>query len=285
MRNNKSKYQLYSSESDILSPKKLVQGIYSGFLDGRFLGWRLFVRNLSAQYRQSVLGYVWAFVPPLINSLVWIFLRGQNVFSVDETPIPYAPFVLIGVILWQVFLDSINVPLSVIGSAKSMLIKVNFPKESLILSSIYQVLFNFLVKIILLVFVFLWFDLSFTINTLLLFVGGFVTILFGVSISFLIAPMAVLYGDMQRTILVVTQFLFFLTPIIYPKPRAGIAGIITQFNPVAHVITTTRNWVTGISVESIWPFCIVFFISIILFLIGTILFKIALPHLVERIGS
>jgi lipopolysaccharide transport system permease protein len=54
-------------------------------LASRELAWRLLVRNLSAQYRQSWLGYAWAFLPPLFTTAIWVFLQSQQVLGVGDT--------------------------------------------------------------------------------------------------------------------------------------------------------------------------------------------------------
>jgi lipopolysaccharide transport system permease protein len=77
----------------------------------RELAWRLFVRDITAQYRQSIFGIFWAFVPPLITSLVFILLQSNNILNIGETDIPYPVYVLVGTILWQLFSESLNAPL------------------------------------------------------------------------------------------------------------------------------------------------------------------------------
>src|SRR5688572_6917102 len=74
------------------------------------LGLQLFKRNIKALYRQSFLGVAWAILPPLATAALWIFLRGSNIVSIDDTGISYPVFVLIGTILWQIFSESIFAP-------------------------------------------------------------------------------------------------------------------------------------------------------------------------------
>src|ERR1041385_6310593 len=87
----------------------------------RELAWRLFMRDISARYRQSVLGYVWAFLPPLATTFTFVLLNRSGVFSTGETAVPYAAYVMIGTLLWQVFADAINSPIKTVTSAKAML--------------------------------------------------------------------------------------------------------------------------------------------------------------------
>ena len=56
----------YSPDSQVRQPRQLAQEMWHDLLASRELAWRLLVRDISAQYRQSFLGVFWAFVPPLV---------------------------------------------------------------------------------------------------------------------------------------------------------------------------------------------------------------------------
>ena len=96
---------------------------------GRELARRLFVRDLSALYRQTRLGYAWAFLPPLANALTFVFLHSHGLFEIGATKLPYAAFAMIGTLLWQVFVDALNSPVTSLLQTKPMLTKINFPES------------------------------------------------------------------------------------------------------------------------------------------------------------
>src|SRR5262245_28458826 len=129
---------VYTPETPLRRPGRLFAEMFRDLLASRGLAWRLFVRDISAQYRQSYFGYVWAFIPPLVASLPFIYLNSQGVMRGGETAIPYPAFALIGTILWQVFVDALNAPLKTVISAKAMLVRINLPKEAVLLSALAQ---------------------------------------------------------------------------------------------------------------------------------------------------
>ena len=94
-------------------PPKLIKEMWRDLLDSRELAWRLMVRDISAQYRQSLLGVFGAFLPPIATALVFVVLNNRKVINIGQTDIPYPIFVMFGTVLWQVFVDSLNVPLRV----------------------------------------------------------------------------------------------------------------------------------------------------------------------------
>ena len=74
--------RVYSPEPLLGHPVVLVRSIARDLLAARELAWRLFVRDLSAQYRQTFLGYIWVFLPPLAASLTFIFLNSQGIVRI-----------------------------------------------------------------------------------------------------------------------------------------------------------------------------------------------------------
>ena len=116
----------------------------------RELAWRLFVRNLSAKYRQTLLGYVWAFLPPILTTAVFVYLHRAGYFSVGSMKVPYVAFVFSGIVFWQVFTEALLMPLRMVQQSMSILTKVNFPREALILAGLGEVFFGFLIRSIIL---------------------------------------------------------------------------------------------------------------------------------------
>lgn len=279
------KETVYSPESNLRSPHKLLVEMLSDLLRARGLAWRLFVRNISAQYRQSVLGYFWAFLPPLATTLVWVFLNKQKILNVADTGMPYPVFVLTGTLLWQVFVEALNSPIKMVSQSKAMLAKINFPREALLLAGLGEVLLNFFIRIVLLVGVFIWFKVSVPATVFLAPLGVLSLILFGMTLGLLLTPIGMLYTDVARGIGIITQFWFFLTPIIYPAPASWPASLVAMVNPVSPLIQVTRDWLTTGHSSAIGGFYLVSAVTIIFLLAGWLLYRVAMPHLIERMSA
>jgi lipopolysaccharide transport system permease protein len=285
MSNSHLKKTIYSPDSYLRNPDLLVREMLADLIASRGLAWRLFVRNVSAQYRQTILGYVWAFLPPLFTMAVWVFLNSQKIINIEDPGIPYPVFVLTGTVLWQTFVDALNSPLKIVTESKAMLAKINFPREALILAGLGQVLFNFLIRIFLLVGVMAWFQISVPVTILLVLPGVLALIVLGLTFGLLLTPLGVLYTDVGRSVMIFTQFWFFLTPVIYPMPKSGLAATLTQLNPVTPVLITVRDWLTIGTANHFTGFMIVTSSSIIFLMFGWLLFRIAMPHLIARMSA
>ncbi|MBV5328559.1 MAG: ABC transporter permease [Chlorobium sp.] len=259
--------------------------MFRDLLASRELAWRLTVRDIRAQYRQTFLGFLWAIILPLANTLVWIFLSKNGIVNVRATELPYPIFVFTGTMLWAIFIDAVNAPLQVTTAAKPMLAKINFPRESLVMAGVYQTLFNASIKIVLLL-VALLFQGIFPGWTLLLFPLGILSlVMVGTMIGLCLTPVGLLYSDVGRAIPLLMQFLMYVTPVVFPMPKEGWAATLFQLNPLSPLILTTRSWLTGAPTDCLQYFLLVNAVALSLLLIFWVIYRLAMPILIERMSS
>lgn len=279
------KVTVYTPESGLKRPGKLLRDMFSDLANSYELGWRLFRRNMKGMYRQSLLGLLWAFIPPIMTTLVWVFLNGQRIINIEDPGIPYPAFVLTSTLLWSVFAQSLMMPNSAVNSGKAIMKKINFPKESLLISGFLQIGFDFIVKLILIIAVFVVFKVQPSMTIFLAPFGIIALVLLGTSIGLLLLPLSMLYTDVQRLLGAIVPFWMLLTPVIYPTPRAGLGVLLNKFNPVAPILTTTRDWMFTGHVENLGSFIVISVIVLIMTFFGLILFRLAIPFIIERSGS
>jgi lipopolysaccharide transport system permease protein len=232
-----------------------------------------------------MLGFVWAFLPPLVASLPFVFLNSQGVVSIEGTRIPYPAYALIGTIIWQVFGDSLNSPLKTVTAAKSMLVRINLPREAILLSGLGQVIFSFLIRLVLLTIVLAWFKIVPPLTVLLFPIGVFALILVGFTLGIVLTPLGLLYNDVQQTIPIITMFLMLLTPVVYPPPETGLAAMVAKWNPLTPLILVTRDWITTGDATQIAVFALITSLAVVLLFAGWIIYRLALPHVIARMGG
>lgn len=276
---------VYTPESSIRNPMHMLSDMFRDLFAGRELAMQLAKRDIRAQYRQTALGLLWAFILPLAHALTWIFLSGSGIVKVGKTDLPYPVYVFTGTIIWAIFIDSVNRPLQQTTAAKHMLAKINFPKEAIVLSGIYQTLFNSIIKIVLMVVVLLIVGIYPT-WTLVLFPFGIISLIMtGTAIGVLLTPVGMLYTDIGKALPLLMQFLMYLTPVLFPMPDSGWALYIYKINPMTPLILTTRDWLTGFLPGSLNYFFLVNLIVIFLLLIVWGIYRIAMPILIERMSA
>lgn len=275
----------YTPESRLRHPITLLKEMWNDLTASRELAWRLIVRDISAQYRQTALGYFWAVFPPLVTSLVLILLRSSSVMDIKGIGIPYPAYVMMGTVFFQMFVDALNFPLKIATESKSILTKINLPREAFILSGMGQVLFSFGIKIVLLAMVFIYFKVSISWTTILVPIPLLGLMFLGTMFGILLIPVGLLYKDIQSALLIATQGLVFLTPVAYPASVEGTLGAIMKINPVTPLLMAAKDVVIRGIPGNLHPFFTVFGFTLVFLFIGWVVYRLALPVIIERIGA
>ncbi|QQX76807.1 MULTISPECIES: ABC transporter permease [Aequorivita] len=276
--------KVYQKESNLRLGKLLKESL-ADIARSRFLSFQLAKRDIQAQYRQSYLGIIWAFVTPLATAFVWIFLNNSGTVRVTDTGIPYPVFAFSGTLLWSIITEAINSPIGSTNSAKGILSKINFPKEALVISGIYKLLFNSSIKILLLLFFIFFFGVGFNWSLFLFPVAVLGGILFGTTLGLFITPLGMLYKDIGRMIGFGLQFLMYVTPVVYAIPKSGIMKTVMELNPFTPIILTARDLAVGMPPAHLTYFLIVIACCIPLFFIALLFYRISIPILVERMSA
>jgi lipopolysaccharide transport system permease protein len=291
----KSQHELpvavYMPESRLRSPVQLFKEMWYDLLSSRDLAWQLLVRDISAQYRQSLLGVLWAFIPPLITTVGSTFLKNIGVLNLErlgDIPIPYPLYVLFSMTLWQIFMDSMNNSMGAVRAAKTMLSKIRVPAEAFVIAKLGQTFFNFSVQLVLVVVLFLYFiirgDLQVTWSVLLTPVALIHLVGFGMGLGLIIGPLSTLYGDIGRAWGFVTRVWMFITPVIYPIPEKGLWSTFVNINPVTPLLVTTRELATTGHLTYPGGFWISSAIAITILILGWTFYRLAMPFIVERVA-
>ncbi len=275
----------YTPEAALRHPRRIFTAMFRDLAASRELAWRLTVRDISAQYRQTALGYLWAVLPPLVTSLVFIMLNSSQIIKIGDTGIPYPAFVIMGTVFWQLFVDSLNAPLKLVASAKIMLAKVNFPREALIISGILQALIRFGIQLVLLAAALVIFRVPVAWTILLVPIPLLGLIGLGTMLGVLAVPFGVLYEDFQHALVVVIPTLMLLTPVVYPPPQAGMLATVMSINPVGLLLVSERELILYGMPQNLLTIAVIFGIIGLFLLLGWVMYRVAIPILVERMGA
>lgn len=276
---------VYTTESAVLHPRVMLRSMVESLVASRDLAWRLARRDITAQYRRSFLGYLWAFILPLATTLTWVFLNASGIVKVASTGLPYPVYVLTGTMLWQMFIEALQTPLQQVTTASAMLSKLNFPRESLILSGMIKWCFNAGVKLIILVPVVMLFGIFPDWRLVLAPVAMIVILIAGTGIGLLLVPVGLLYTDIGKAIPILAQFAMFITPVVFPMPSQGFTAKLFEYNFMTPLILQGRAWLTGYPGAMPEQFVLVALSSIVLLLLGWAFYRITMPVLIERLSA
>lgn len=285
MDSNKLKVTVYIPNSSNTAFFASLIAIIKDIIPANELAIRLFIRDIKSQYRQSVLGFIWVLIPPLLTAGLWIFLNNHKIVNVGETLIPYPLFVMIGTILWQVFAEAVNQPRMSVTTNKPMLTKINFPREALLISAFYTLIFNLGPKLLVLAAACYFFKIEITPGIIFFPLGVLMISLLGFAIGLLLTPPGLLINDVARGIGIILPFAMYLTPVIYPAPVSGNFALLMHYNPLATLLSSTRDWLTGHLDHIPYEFTIISGFTLLFLLIGVLAYRISMPIITERFGG
>jgi lipopolysaccharide transport system permease protein len=107
----------------------------------------------------------------------------------------------------------------------------------------------------------------------------------GTVLGVFLVPFGLLYRDVQHIILLATSGLIFLTPVAYPPAMGGLLERVIMANPVTTYLLLAREMVFGGFPESLVSASILFGLTILFLLIAWVVYRCALPIVVERFGA
>jgi len=276
---------VYTPESQLRHPIALLKAMFTDLVSCRGLAWRLAIRDISAQYRQALFGLLWAFILPLVNTVTWIFLNGSGIVTVSDTTIPYPVYVFSGTMLWAIFVDALNAPLQQMTGAKTMLAKVNFPREAIVLSGLLQTIFNALIKVALIIIALIALGVYPNWQLVLFPLALLSLLLVGTVIGVMLTPLGLLYTDIGKIIPLAMQFFMYITPVVFALPERGLARTLFLLNPLTPIILTARDWLTGMAPSYLNYFVLVNVSALLILVLVWVIFRLAVPILVERMNA
>jgi lipopolysaccharide transport system permease protein len=210
-------------------------------------------------------------------------LRKGNVINAGEINIPYAVFVVYGLLLWQTFIDGLMLPLNVMQRSKTLLTQVKIPPEALIGSVILKVIFNSFFRITAMLALSLFMN-AFSFFGFIKFLVLFPTmIMVGISFGFFLAPFNVIYNDISNIVRISIRPLLYASPILYAIPPVSFLVYLNKINIIGIVLSNLRMLATQNLFYDLQAFGISFSLTLVIFLTGWFIFHLSIPILSDRL--
>lgn len=228
-------------------------------------------RDLRARYKGSFLGFLWTFVNPLLQLIVYSIVFPYILKISQEN---YPMFLFVALLPWIFFTTSVQGATTSIVGGGSLVKKIFFPRMVLPLAVVFTNLMNYLYGLII-VFAALWFTgISLTFNILWLPVVLLVEFIFVVGLALILSALYVKFRDLEHLVGVVTFVWFYLTPIVFPITifPSKVAEYL-GYNPMVPIITSFRNILLDGKPPEWGQLAYALLIGVILTVIGIIVFR------------
>ncbi|MDD7962160.1 ABC transporter permease [Microbacterium thalli] len=202
--------------------------------------WLLSARDLRVRYSTSALGYLWSVLDPLVMSGIYWFVFTQ-VFHRDVGENPYIVFLITALLPWVWFNSAVTDFTRAFNKDARLVRSTSIPRSiwigRIVLSKGVEFLFSLPVLAVFAVFG------GATINAaILLFpVAALLQVILLLGLGLIVAPLCVLWGDLERTTRLILRALFYASPIIYGvADLPGVFKDLGAFNPLAGIFTLYR---------------------------------------------
>lgn len=175
------------------------------------------LRDIKVKYKQTVLGFLWAVLQPLIMALLFTFFLGKAISSYTHLSMPYEVFALSGLVIWGIFSSGLNNAGNSMVSNANIIKKIYFPRLIIPISAVLVGLFDFIMAFLVFMIYCLIMHVQFSWHAILYFpLAVFLTCIATLGAGTLLAALNVKYRDFRYIIPFLIQLLLFLTPVIYP---------------------------------------------------------------------
>jgi len=246
--------------------------------------YKLILNDLKKQYLGSVLGFIWAFVQPLINIIVIWFVFQVGFRATDIGNVPYILWLISGLIPWYFLSDAISKGTNVIVEYEFLVKKIIFNIDYLPIVKIFS---SFLIHSFFLIFLFFCFFFYYDSFTIYWFQIPFIILLsifLLIGIIYITSSINVFFRDMGQIVNMILQILFWATPILWDINKVDIKyQFLLKLNPFFYIIEGFRY--SLIYKKWIWEdsMFVFYFIPLVvmIFIVGRKFFKQLSSHFAD----
>jgi lipopolysaccharide transport system permease protein len=206
-----------------------------------FLVWR----DVKVRYKQTALGVAWAILQPLMATLIFSIFFGR-LARMPSDGVPYPVFAYVALVPWQYFANALTESSNSLVASQNLIKKVYFPRLIIPLGSVIAGLVDFCFAFIVLIAMMFYYGIR-PSGTIVLFpVFLLLAIATALAAGLWLSALNVQFRDVKHTIPFLTQFWFFVTPVVYPSTILPAKWrILYGLNPMAGVVEGFRYAVLG----------------------------------------
>lgn len=205
---------------------------------------QLVVTDFKLRYQGSALGYVWSLLRPLFLFII-LFIVFDKFLGLGASIPHYPVYLLLGIVLWNYFVEVTSLGMSSIVSKGDLLRKINFPKYVIVLAGSFSAFINLLINFVVIGLFMVINGVELRVDALLIIPLVVELFIFSLGMAFLLSTVFVRLRDLNYIWEIILQAAFYATPILYPlSVVTGIsenAAKLLLLNPVAQMIQDSRE--------------------------------------------
>jgi lipopolysaccharide transport system permease protein len=240
----------------------------------------LFIRrDIVSVYKQTVLGPLWYFISPLLASLTQYLVFGR-LAELPSAGTPYFLFVLCGNVLWSYFQTSLTGTANTFQANQGVFGKVYFPRAIVPLSITISNLFQFGIKLILMIlFIMIMGQIS-KINLWALTLPALIALmaLISMGLGMIVSSLTTKYRDFVTLMTFAVGLAMYVTPVIYPTSMllekiSPEKQWMIYVNPLTSIFDVFRMGFLGAGSINMWGLLYTVVFSIVVYILGLFVFN------------
>lgn len=197
-------------------------------------------RDLRGRYKGSVLGFLWTFINPLLQLLVYTLVFSVIMRSNIEK---YYIFLFVALVPWIFFSTAVQGGSTSVVNSADLVKKIYFPREVLPISCVTSAFVNMILSFLVVFAVLL--VTGYGMNPIALLympVVMIVEFIFSIGIALLVAGLTVYFRDLAYILGIVTMAWQFLTPVMYSAEMVPEELMsVWKLNPMTPIIDAYRD--------------------------------------------
>jgi len=264
---------------EISNKKPTLLEYYSEILQNKYLIFQITKKEFITAYTQSLLGFLYHALVPLVQTIIFNFFINKIEFSPNDK-IPSFLFVLIGVTMWNLFSTNTIKISQIFTTNRKYISKLYFYKFSLIVSSILITTTHFIINLLILLSIILFFKITYenmqidlNAKIFLIIIPVTIAALLSAGIGMIICSLSIRYRDLLFGINFIFQLLIFTSPVLFSvNSMDGQFSTFLFLNPTTSFLEFFR-WIFITDYQIKFHYFVVNVIcSVLIFLFGTKLY-------------
>lgn len=248
----------------------------------RGLLYMIFYRDIRIRYKQSVMGFLWAILMPVLIVMSGVMVRWGYAIA-THTPLASADLASVAVksIPWSFFVSSIRFSCNSLSNNGSLVTKIYFPKEIFPIAAVMACLFDFFIGfgalVLLLAIMRVGWSAYLVWTPLLL----LTMVLLVTGIGMVVSAASLFFRDVKYIVEILLTFGIFFTPVFYDVSMFGGKARWLLLNPVAPLLDGLSNCMTRHQAPQLTWFLYSLVVSLTVLAGGLLLFKRLEPAFAE----
>lgn len=250
-----NKYSTHWQKISVIEPKKGWRLIDFKELSAyRDLIFFLVWRDIKVLYAQTILGYFWAILVPLIQIIIFTIIFGKIArISTDE--IPYILFSSVAIIPWTYISQAMTASSQSLVTGQNLLGKVYFPRLIFPITPVLAKLVDFGISMVLIFVISLYYKIMPTWNLLLFPLFILVMISISAGVGLWLSAMAIRFRDVRHAMPFIIRMLMYTAPIVYSASSIPETyRFLYSLNPLVSVIEGFRACLLGTPYQWLYIF-------------------------------